>query len=68
MNKCSKLKLLTRQSLINWTLIKNNSTLSEFVPKHDPLKKDDLDKINEFVINVNRLFVLTGAGISTESG
>ncbi|KDR16289.1 NAD-dependent ADP-ribosyltransferase sirtuin-4, partial [Zootermopsis nevadensis] len=44
-----------------------NSPLS-FVPKHSPAQNDDIDKISTFINSANKLLVLTGAGISTESG
>lgn len=39
-----------------------------FVPKHDTAKKEDVEKIREFLRDKPRILVLTGAGISTESG
>ena len=42
--------------------------VSKFVPKYETLTKADLDSINKFVQNAKRLFVLSGAGLSTESG
>lgn len=49
-------------------LSNNYSTSSMFVPKCQPLNSDDLEKIREFVARSQTLFVLSGAGISTESG
>lgn len=42
--------------------------ISKFVPKFDTIVKTDLETIGRFVQNSKRLFVLSGAGISTESG
>ncbi|KAG8236776.1 hypothetical protein J437_LFUL016890 [Ladona fulva] len=44
------------------------STALNFVPKFSPAKDDDVKRLNEFIFNTSKLFVLTGAGISTESG
>ena len=41
---------------------------SPFVPIHNPLSIADLQKLKQFLSNSRRLFVLTGAGVSTESG
>ena len=43
------------------------STL-RFVPKCAPVSHSDLEKANEFVRSKKRLFIITGAGLSTESG
>lgn len=42
--------------------------LSQFVPPHLPLTKIDLLRLENFLSKSQRLFVITGAGISTESG
>lgn len=39
-----------------------------FVPKHDTTKSEDVEKISEFLVDKPRILVVTGAGISTESG
>lgn len=39
-----------------------------FVPKHDTTKSEDVEKITEFLVDRPRILVVTGAGISTESG
>lgn len=39
-----------------------------FVPKCKPVRKDEVAKLKEFIDEHSRLCVLTGAGISTESG
>eukprot|EP00096_Caligus_rogercresseyi_P011238 TRINITY_DN4360_c0_g1_i2.p1 TRINITY_DN4360_c0_g1~~TRINITY_DN4360_c0_g1_i2.p1 ORF type:complete len:299 (-),score=75.72 TRINITY_DN4360_c0_g1_i2:29-925(-) len=42
--------------------------LSPFVPKHGSPSSVDLQRLGDFVGGCERLYVLTGAGISTESG
>lgn len=39
-----------------------------FVPKHDKLRDEDVEKVRDFLYDKPRILVLTGAGISTESG
>ena len=39
-----------------------------YVPPHEQPVSDDIQRLEEFLANSKRLFVLTGAGISTESG
>ena len=41
---------------------------SQFVPPFQPPAQTDIQKIQEFLKSKQRVFVLTGAGISTESG
>ena len=41
---------------------------SEFVPPNSPVKKDDITLFERFINDSKKLFVITGAGISTESG
>jgi NAD-dependent deacetylase sirtuin 4 len=41
---------------------------SKFVPKSKPVSEEDLARVREFVLRSKNLFVVTGAGISTESG
>lgn len=38
------------------------------VPRHEPPEQKDIDKLREFLIKHEKLLILTGAGISTESG
>lgn len=47
---------------------KRYSSLFPFVPKYTPAHDDDIEKINNFVNSASKLLILTGAGISTESG
>ena len=39
-----------------------------FVPTHRPVSASDVVRLREFVSEAKRLLVLTGAGLSTESG
>lgn len=38
------------------------------VPKHNPADSKDLEKLKDFINKHEKLLILTGAGISTESG
>ncbi|XP_063929946.1 NAD-dependent protein deacylase Sirt4 [Zophobas morio] len=42
--------------------------VSEFIPKHCPVVQNDVQSLRDFVKNSERILVVTGAGISTESG
>ena len=42
--------------------------LSKYVPPHKLVTFDDVKKLESFLLNARKLFVMTGAGISTESG
>lgn len=39
-----------------------------FVPQHEVTRTEDVDKVREFLRDKPRVLVVTGAGISTESG
>lgn len=39
-----------------------------FVPKHSPVEESDIRILENFILDSKRIFILTGAGISTESG
>lgn len=39
-----------------------------FVPRHEVVKNEDVVKLRNFLNDKPRVLVLTGAGISTESG
>ncbi|GJQ78198.1 putative NAD-dependent protein deacylase [Trypoxylus dichotomus] len=45
-----------------------STTNFNFIPKHLPVEKTSINLLKEFINNSKRLLVLTGAGISTESG
>ncbi|XP_055332911.1 NAD-dependent protein deacylase sir-2.2-like [Paramacrobiotus metropolitanus] len=48
--------------------LKFDSNPLKFVPPHVPSREADVQKFEDFLKNKQRLVVLTGAGISTESG
>ena len=39
-----------------------------FVPKHKTVEEEDIQRVQDFVTEAQNLLVITGAGISTESG
>ncbi|XP_053206043.1 NAD-dependent protein deacylase Sirt4-like [Panonychus citri] len=39
-----------------------------FVPEHEPVESDDVKRVTEFMRENSSIMVITGAGISTESG
>ncbi|CAF2371105.1 unnamed protein product [Rotaria sp. Silwood2] len=39
-----------------------------YVPPYERPSSDDIDKLQKFISHAKRLFIITGAGISTESG
>jgi NAD-dependent deacetylase sirtuin 4 len=39
-----------------------------YVPTHEKPLTNDIHQLQKFISNSKRLFILTGAGISTESG
>lgn len=41
---------------------------NQFVPKHEPANPTDVLKLEKFLADKHNVLVLTGAGISTESG
>lgn len=41
---------------------------NEFVPKHKKVTNNEIKIFQQFINSVNKILVLTGAGISTESG
>lgn len=45
-----------------------SETLGHCVPAHNPLSVGELQTLERFVLTSRRLFVMSGAGISTESG
>lgn len=52
---------------IFFTNLRNYSS-AQFVPKHKPTSQMDIEIFKRFLKNNNNILVLTGAGISTESG
>lgn len=41
---------------------------SQFVPKHEPVSEKEISKLETFLGSKSNILVLTGAGVSTESG
>lgn len=39
-----------------------------YVPKHKPPKHEDIEVLKDFLSKYKNILILTGAGISTESG
>lgn len=52
------------ESFISFT----NRKITTFIPKHKPPNDDDILRMQEFLLWHNKIVVVTGAGISTESG
>jgi len=42
--------------------------LLQFVPKHSPTSIEEVKMVQEFIDQSSKMFIITGAGISTESG
>lgn len=40
----------------------------QYVPQHKPVLDDDIKRLEDFLLSKPNILVLTGAGISTESG
>lgn len=40
----------------------------QYVPKHNPVLEEDIKRLQDFLMSKSNIVVLTGAGISTESG
>ncbi|XP_074109439.1 NAD-dependent protein deacylase Sirt4 [Cotesia typhae] len=68
MNEVNILRNLKKTSR-SWLFssLKNFANLS-FVPKYEPPKPNDLIQLKNFIRNEGKICVLTGAGVSTESG
>lgn len=54
--------------LFNGQLANVNRQQQQFVPKHLPVLDEDVKRLEDFLENKSNIVVLTGAGISTESG
>jgi len=54
-------------SVKNAGLCRQCSSLA-FIPKHNEARNEDIEKLSDFLSKSKKLFILTGAGISTESG
>ncbi|XP_076035109.1 NAD-dependent protein deacylase Sirt4-like [Oratosquilla oratoria] len=58
-------KLVTQRELKGVT---RHCSLLAFVPKHEPCHLEAQERLQNFIDSKQRLFIITGAGISTESG
>lgn len=60
--------VFSRQLSVNSLFSAINYSYSSFVPKHKPVCDYDVKQIKQFIERHTKILVLTGAGISTESG
>lgn len=70
-NNSSEIDVKMRlQSLFNirYSNIMNLEKAVQFVPKHNPIVQSDIDLLENFLKTRKNILVLTGAGVSTESG
>lgn len=51
-----------------WTAFANSKARQQYVPQHKPVLEDDIKRLEDFLLSKPNVLVLTGAGISTESG
>lgn len=59
-------KIVDRTKSEIFNLVRYQHT--QFVPKHDPVNPADIEKLQHFLEDKQNLLVVTGAGVSTESG
>jgi len=50
------------------TSLRSSTARQEYVPHHKPVVEDDIKRLEDFLLSKPNVLVLTGAGISTESG
>ncbi|XP_016998563.1 NAD-dependent protein deacylase Sirt4 [Drosophila takahashii] len=50
------------------TAFRGSTARQEYVPHHKPVVEDDIKRLEDFLMSKPNVLVLTGAGISTESG
>lgn len=55
------------ENTVNFKVICRNIS-NQFVPKHQPAGPEDVQNLEKFLRDKQNVLVLTGAGISTESG
>lgn len=62
--------LSSQLTCLSWTnrVILRKSSSVAFVPSHEPVCESDVTCIQNFINSSDRMVILTGAGISTESG
>jgi NAD-dependent deacetylase sirtuin 4 len=53
---------------MNKRILSSLSQTSRYIPKHNSVSELDVVKLSEFITSNKKILVLTGAGISTESG
>lgn len=68
MNSIKRYAPLVKQFRLYSVLGTTQSSRQHFVPPHSSANETDVHKFKEFIHNSKRLLVITGAGISTESG
>lgn len=56
------------KSIIQRPSIYFSTQIHNYVPKHNPVQDKDVKLLETFIYSSEKLLVLTGAGISTESG
>lgn len=49
-------------------VLRQANSCSRFVPKHEPVHEKDVEHLAKFLNDKANVLVLTGAGVSTESG
>ena len=60
--------LLVLEISMRTRLLSRTSSSLAFVPKHRTAQEEDISKLQQFLDKSEKLVVITGAGISTESG
>lgn len=50
------------------TALRSSTARQHYVPQHNPVVEDDIKRLEDFLLSKPNVLVLTGAGISTESG
>lgn len=63
-NVLLKSRILFKKSFCSYS----TAELLRYVPKHKPVQENEFNKLKEFITTSTSLVILTGAGISTESG
>ncbi|XP_031832200.1 NAD-dependent protein deacylase Sirt4 isoform X2 [Nomia melanderi] len=65
---CSGINKIVHKVETSRNLFRTYATDLTFVPKCQPVKDSDITRLKEFIDSHNNICILTGAGISTESG
>lgn len=66
--RCSKPLTPTATATTRSDPLASQPLVERFVPSHRPVPQEYVDRVDELLADKRRLLVLTGAGISTESG